>query len=34
MHHFAAALHHRDGAGELAGIDVRLDMACEVGQAR
>ena len=28
MHHLAAALHHRDGAGELADIDVRLDMAC------
>jgi len=34
MHHFAAALDHRDGAGELAGIDVRLDMACEAGHAR
>src|SRR5207245_6438566 len=34
MHYFAAALDHRDGAGELASIDVRLDMACEAGHAR
>jgi hypothetical protein len=34
MHHFAAALDHRDGAGELAGIDIRLDMALEAGHTR
>src|SRR5262249_24048755 len=31
MHHFAPALDHRDSARELAGIDVRLDMALEAG---
>jgi len=34
MHHFAAALDHREGAGELAGIDIRLDMALEASHAR